>query len=188
MTPEDSKLLCKSPYSGSSQVKVGNGTLLPISQVGMIKLPTSSRPLTLKKNVFHVPQLRHNLLSVRQLCRDNNCSVVFNASCLCVKDKTTGEVLLQAPSVGNVYPIQFESMPQTANLALSESGELWHRRLGHCGAQVLFLLRKNNSVTLNSSFSNDCTTCRLAKSHRLPFDSAEHRTTVEFALIHSKVC
>jgi len=36
MTPEDGKLLCKSPYSGSSQVLFGNGTLLPISLFGMI--------------------------------------------------------------------------------------------------------------------------------------------------------
>lgn len=126
-------------------------------------------------------------MKVRQLCRDNNCSVVLNAFFVCVKDKTTGEVLLQAPSIGNVYPIQFESMPVPANLAQSESGELWHRRLGHCGALFLSLLRKNNTFTLNSSFSNDCTTCRLAKSHRLQIDSAEHFPTEEFALIHSLV-
>ena len=64
-------------------------------------------------------------MSVRQLCRDNNYSVVLNAVSVCVKDKTTGEVLLQAPSIRNVYLIQFESMPVPANLALSEYGKLW---------------------------------------------------------------
>jgi len=55
--------------------------------------------------VLHVPQLNHNFLSVRQLCRDNNYSVIFDSDFVRFKDNTTGEVLLQAPSVGNVYPV-----------------------------------------------------------------------------------
>jgi len=95
MTPNDGKLLTKSVFSGSSLVKVGNGTLLPIKHVGHSVLTTPIKPLRLSR-FLHVPQLRHNLLSVRKLCRDNNCCVVFDSDSVLFKDKTTGEVLLQA--------------------------------------------------------------------------------------------
>ena len=66
-------------YSGFSLVKVGNGSLLPISHVGHTTLSTPHKPLCLR-NVLHVPQLCHNLLSNRNLCRDNKCRVVFDSN------------------------------------------------------------------------------------------------------------
>lgn len=129
----------------------------------------------------HVHQLRHNLLSVKLLCHDNNCHVIFNANSVSIKDNTMGEVLLQASSVGNVYPIRLESEHLHANLALNESGDTWRRRLGHCGWNVLNLLKK---IKL---FTDTCTICRLLKSCRLPFTLIEHRATVPLELIHSDV-
>lgn len=122
MTPDDGKSLSKSTYSGNAHVKVGNGTLLPIEHVGNAEISTSTRPLRLR-NVLHVPKLQHNLLSVKQLCRDNNCSVLFDSSCVRVQDKTTGDVLLQASSPGHVYTVPVPaSIP--ANLALTGTADL----------------------------------------------------------------
>ena len=42
MTPDEGNLLSKTPYSGSSHVKVGDGNLLPIANVGNLTLRTSS--------------------------------------------------------------------------------------------------------------------------------------------------
>ena len=66
LTPNDSKLLSKSIYSGNKMVKVANGTLLPVVHTGTCVLPTKCKPLSLT-NVLHVSKLQHNLLSVRQL-------------------------------------------------------------------------------------------------------------------------
>jgi len=99
MTSDDYKLLTKSTYTGLSLVKVGNGILLPISNVGHSTVSTPVRALCLS-HIFHVPLLRHTLLSVRQLCTNNNCSVIFYSTSVRVKDNTTSDVLLQAPSVG----------------------------------------------------------------------------------------
>jgi len=93
MMPDDGNLLSKTVYSGDALVKVGDDTVLPVVHVGNTSLASKHRPLTLK-NVLHVPKLQHNLLSVRQFCRDNNCTVVFDASSVCVKDNTTGDILL----------------------------------------------------------------------------------------------
>ena len=93
MTPNDGNLLFKIVYTGNALVKVGDSTLLPVKNVGTTSLASKARPLTLK-SVLHVPKLQYNLLSVLQLCRDNNCTIVFDSSSVCVKDNITGDVLL----------------------------------------------------------------------------------------------
>ena len=90
MTLDEGMLSYKTPYSGSFQVEVGNGKLLPITNIGKLHIQTHHRPLTLN-SVLHVPQLEHNLLSIRRLCRENNYHVQFSDSTFCVKDNT-GEV------------------------------------------------------------------------------------------------
>ena len=84
------------------------------------------KPLRLTR-VLHVPQLSHKLLSVRQLCHDNNCSVIFDSDFDHFKDNTMGEVLLQVLSVGKVYAVYLpaESPLAPAILAFSSSGEHW---------------------------------------------------------------
>ena len=37
--------------------------------------------------------------------------VVFDASSVCVKDKTSGRILLHASSTGNVYPLAIPASP-----------------------------------------------------------------------------
>ena len=100
--------------------------------VGHSRLPSKTEPLRLT-NVLHVPKLQHNLLSVRQLCQDNNCNVVFDSSSIPVKDNAMGDVLLQASSLGPVDTIPVHAVSSTVptNVALIESADLWHRRLGH---------------------------------------------------------
>ena len=54
-----------------------------------------------------------------------------------------GDVVLLAPSVGNVYPVSLpvDSPVVPADLAFSSLRDHWHRRLGHCGAHVLNVLK-----------------------------------------------
>jgi hypothetical protein len=73
------------PSASSSQIVVGNGGLLPITHTGTGSLVTSSTPLALR-NVLLSPSLIKNLLSVRQLTRENPVSVEFDAFGFSVKD------------------------------------------------------------------------------------------------------
>ena len=146
MTPTEGNLLSKSTYIGTDRVRVGNSTLLPIQHVGHLKIPTVTKPLVLN-NVLHVPSLKHNLLSVKQLCKDNNCVVVFDDSSVCVKDKTSGNVLLHASLTGNVYPLAVPDSSPKAFATLIDSTTTWHYRLGHCGVRTLSFLKAKNLVS-----------------------------------------
>jgi len=117
MTPNEGTLHCKTIYNGTDSIWIGNGSLLPIKQIGSFSVPTVAQPLILKR-VLHVPSLKHNLLSVKQLCQDNNCIVVFDDSSVCVKDNTSGNILLRASSTSNVYPLAIPSSSSSAFAAL----------------------------------------------------------------------
>jgi len=82
MTPYEGTLLSKSIYTGNDRVQVGNGSLPPITHVGSLNIPAAHTPLVLKR-VLHVPSLKHNLSSVKQICQDNNCIVVFDDFFVC---------------------------------------------------------------------------------------------------------
>ena len=100
-----------------------------------------------------------------------------------------GDVLLQAASSGPVYtaPISTLAKSVPTNIVLTESGDLWHQRLGHCGASVLDVLREHNLLQFKTVFSNNYVSCCLAKSHRLLCQSVEHRTNSPLELINLDV-
>ena len=104
MTPNEGNFLSKSIYNGPDCLHVRNGSLLLIKHVGFRYVSTVDKPLVLR-NVLYVPHLKHNLLSVKQLCQDNNCMIVFDTSSVCVKDKTSGRILVHTSSSRNVYPL-----------------------------------------------------------------------------------
>ena len=117
MSSSDGILLSRHPFSHSS-ISVGNGQTIPISCRGesILHTPESNFPLN---NVLVVPSLLHNLLSVRQFTRDNNCSIEFDALGFSVKDILTRRVMLRCNSAGDLYTIPAASAPPHASLAIS---------------------------------------------------------------------
>jgi hypothetical protein len=67
---------------------VGNGARLPVTRAVDTIIPASSQPLHLR-NVLVSPFLVKNLVSVRQLTRDNNISIEFDPSGFSIKDLNT---------------------------------------------------------------------------------------------------
>ena len=151
MTPNEGIVSSKTPYSGSAQVEVGNGQLLPIANIGKISIQTHDRPLT-RNSVLYVPQLKHNLLSVHRFCHENNCHVQFSYSSFYVKDNTTNDVLLLWPGhpTDTDYPINLRRLPEhvPALAVLYNSGDVWQQRRGHYGTRVLDSLRNNKQFIL----------------------------------------
>ncbi|CAH9089020.1 unnamed protein product [Cuscuta europaea] len=104
ITPNEGILENKSIYSGPLTVTIANGSNLPLVTVGELTFSSPPCPLHLK-SVFHVPNLKYNLLSIQKLCADKNCYVIFYKNSVCIKDHNSGEVLFKASNQGGVYPI-----------------------------------------------------------------------------------
>jgi len=187
MTHDPSTLTAPIPYSGSSQVMVGDGTLLSINSIGSSTLPTTSKPLLLK-NVLYVPSLTKNLLSIQRLCADNNSFIHFTNSIFFVKDMKTGTTLLRSNNSGFLYPLRVAPYG-SSNFGLFSKifpSSLWHQRLRHPGRESLSSLVVRKLISSASSFSNNsCNVCHLGKQTRMSFLLSSNNASSPFILIHS---
>ncbi|MDV3181262.1 MAG: hypothetical protein Q8830_03595 [Candidatus Phytoplasma australasiaticum] len=75
-------------YDGDD-VMIGDGKSLSVTHSGTITLNTFAHSLRLS-NVLCVPKIKKNLISIYQLCNQNNVSVKFSSSSFVVKDCRTG--------------------------------------------------------------------------------------------------
>jgi len=136
MTPCDDNFISKSPYTGTTKIVARNGAKLVITHVGNCIIRTATKLLKLHFG-FHVPHLKCNLISIKRLCQDNNCRVIFDDSTFSIQDKETRMVLLQVGSSGYLYPISTPS--PCAFLTLHQPSDVWHHRLGHSSSRTLDL-------------------------------------------------
>ena len=90
-------------YQGLDQIRVGDGIGLDIKHIGSSKLLISSTSFPLK-HVLHVPDIQKNLVSVSQFTRDHDVFIEFHANYFCVKDETTGRLLLRGRCEHGLYP------------------------------------------------------------------------------------
>ena len=142
------------------------GNIIGIGKVGKEPLPTID-------NVLLVDSLRHNLLSVSQLC-DLDYQVKFESShCLVTKNDNIAFVGIRQ---GNVYVVNLHdehSFNEKCLVTLDDNAYLWHRKLGHAPLQLISKLAKNDVVRglPKIKYTNDhlCEPCIKAKHTRGSF-------------------
>ncbi|PKU76601.1 Retrovirus-related Pol polyprotein from transposon TNT 1-94 [Dendrobium catenatum] len=191
LTLDPSQLQSSQSYTGSTQVTIGNGQQLPIHNTGKGLLPTPQGSLQLSRLNF-VPNLSFNLLSVYQLTTDNDCNITFSSHGYVIKDKTNNNILLTGPCINGLYPLRpvknkLADTSQLALISVQTVPNLWHRRLGHPSAVTLATIEKQFPNICNKSFTANCNSCRMGKSHRLPFQKSINNSSFPFELVHSDV-
>ncbi|KAM1351501.1 hypothetical protein ACFXTH_005260 [Malus domestica] len=190
MTSDLSNLQAVTPYASSETVIGANGEGLQISYIGQACLSTPSHTLELN-SVLHVPQLSQHLLSMYQLCKDNNCRCIVDEFSVCIQDKVTNKVLYQGLSNQAVYPLPLLKPPKTnpaAFLGQKINDSLWHCRLGHPTNSVLQVALSKSAITSScNSPSQTCTACLQGKFTKLPFPVMASKSFVPFEVIHTDV-
>ncbi|GJR29619.1 nucleotide-binding alpha-beta plait domain-containing protein [Tanacetum coccineum] len=84
-------------YYGDDVLHVGNGKGLPILHICSSKVYSPQKTFSLK-NILHVPDISHNLISVQKFYHDNDVFFEFHTSYFVVKDESTHTTLLTDPS------------------------------------------------------------------------------------------
>ncbi|KAI3743510.1 hypothetical protein L1987_61220 [Smallanthus sonchifolius] len=131
-------------------------------------------------NVNFCEQLKHNLLSVSQMC-DKEYSVMFDKSEYLIL-KPSFEVpedwiLMRAPRTNDTYQIDMSAATTISSVAtclLTKATELdsilWHRKLGHISYCKMNHLVRNGLVTgvpkLRFTVADDSMPCKKGKQQR----------------------
>ena len=90
------------------------------------------------EQIMLVDELKHNLLSISQLCDEGNIVTFEHDKCI-IKSPETKKTRFIAQCHKNTYVLQLKELAdQDVCLVVSKSDQLqlWHRRLGHASTSV----------------------------------------------------
>lgn len=194
LTGDLENLSIHSEYDGTDEIQIADGSGLPITHTGISTLPFPSRNFILS-NVLCVPAAKKNLLYVHQFTKTNNVSMEFFPNYFIVKDQFTGVPLAQGTCKDGVYHIRtpsyyLKSPSKFAALGVRTSKINWHARLGHPSLKTSFdIIRTFNLPVSNKSavLDKDCSSCRVCKSHRLPFNESSFIASQPLHYIYADV-
>ncbi|KAF7834790.1 Retrovirus-related Pol polyprotein from transposon TNT 1-94 [Senna tora] len=198
ITNDASNLHSHQPYTGSEQVHAANGTGLVIHNVGQSEIHTNSSKILSLKNLFHVPSVTKNLLSVSKCAQDNNVYFEFHPDFCVVKSQDTNQVLLKGRMSKGLYLFDELTLGHKASdsnsvhaLNASNSSSkplsLWHCRMGHPSQQIVksALSSCNLKYINNTDFNSFCEPCCMGKSHSISFPSSQTVYTQPLELVFS---
>ncbi|KAJ9550333.1 hypothetical protein OSB04_014378 [Centaurea solstitialis] len=191
MSPHLISFTSLSPRSPVS-VMSSSSTPMQVEGVGSIVTPQLSL-----SDVYYIPTLALNLVSVSQLCKTGYW-VFFSDYLCCVQDPRTRKVIGIGHKLGDLYVVDelrvsgvAASSVDLSSFRLSHSSSvfyLWHVRLGHVSASRLQFLASTGALgQLKSCDISDCSACKLAKFSALPFNKSMSCSSAPFDLVHSDV-
>ncbi|CAN1316600.1 Retrovirus-related Pol polyprotein from transposon TNT 1-94 [Linum perenne] len=143
-------------------------------------------------NVLLVQNLKHNLLSISQLCGTSN-KVIFEPSCCKIVRASDNKLLFSGKRHDNIYAINLkdtESFIEKCFAAVDNSPQnIWHRKLGHISCSRISKLNASKLVRGLPQFSPMkeffCSTCVKGKQTKNSFKSSSFISTSKpLQLIH----
>ena len=168
-------------------IYTANGSPMHVFHLGNVSTPALS-----VSNVYQIPQLTHNLLSVRQLI-ELGFSLTFSSTGVVVQDSQNGQIIRTAYKVGRLFELIFLHPPSFRLPASAISRQstsslaLWHSRLGHASIYSIKQLVSRGLLGSVSNKSFDCMPCQFGKQTTLPFNNNVSHALSPFYLIHYDV-
>ena len=144
--------------------------------------------------VYFIPDLKNNLLSIGQLQEKNLAVIIKNNTCKVYHPKR-GLIMQSQMSSNRMFPLQITvSIPAIHCLQTTaeDTTHLWHCRYGHISLKGLRTLSQMEMVkglpTIKES-SRVCSDCMIGKQHRetLPKKSM-WRASKRLQLVHVDIC
>jgi len=187
MSGEKEKFISMSEQK-SGNVTFGNDAPRKIRGKGIVSLSNGKGKA---QDVLFVDGLKHNLLSVSQMC-DKGCEVLFTAKDCKIKNVSLGKLVAKGiRAENNVYILKEEK--EECYLSKYDESWLWHRRLGHLHFDHLIKLKNRAAVRdfpeISKPRDEVCKPCQTGKLTRTQFKSKSVPSTNKpLQLVHLDLC
>ncbi|KAH9687063.1 hypothetical protein KPL70_014633 [Citrus sinensis] len=174
-------------------VKLGNDIKMAVKGRGNVKFQVNGITQVIT-NVYYVPELKNNLLSIGQL-QEKGVTILIKDGVCGVYHLRKGLIMQTTMSTNRMFVILVTKLPtnSTCFQAISEDNtHLWHCRYGHLSFNGLKTLQHKEMVKglpIMKMPSKLCTDCMIGKQHRksIPKKSL-WRATHKLQLVHSDLC
>ena len=142
-------------------------------------------------NVFYVPGMKKNLMTISQLTSVGN-FVVFGPNDVKVYHnfKVSGTPLIEGRRMDFIYVMSAETA-YVNKTRKNETVDLWNARLSHVSySKLKTIINKsilNGLPQLDIREDMVCVGCQYGKAHQLPFKESKFRAKQPLELVHSDV-
>lgn len=173
-------------------VRFGNESRVRIEGKGMIQFQCKNGEQRQLKEVYYIPDLCSNIISLGQLSEGGD-EITIREPYLWVRDKA-GRLLMKVQrSQNRLYKIELEEINSLCLVAeLSNPTWLWHTRMGHVNFGALKEMSDKGIVEGLSKIvvpTQPCEGCLMGKQTRKPFPShSSFRAKKKLELIHGDLC
>ena len=143
------------------------------------------------KNVLLIENMKHNLLSVSQMCDQGHILTFTSKDCKIQKEESGKLVATTSRTLNNIYMLD-EIKRERCYLGRVDENWLCHKRMGHIHFDNLVKINKKQVVRempkIKKPENSVCEHCQHGKQTRVEFKTKEHSTTRPLELVHTDLC
>jgi hypothetical protein len=159
--------------------KFGNNLRMAVMGKGCVKLKVAGAIQRIDE-VYYIPKLRNNLLSIGQLQEKGLAILIKNNTCK-IFHPTRGLIMEIAMTVNRML-IMLATVPPKESVAFFQTSEeseaqLWHNRFAHLsfkGLRMLYYNKMVNGLPLLKAPTKVCADCLSGKQHRDNISKKSH--------------
>jgi len=176
-------------------VKLGNNTTMAVTAKGSVRVQINGTSHVIT-DVYYVPELKTNLLSLGQL-QEKCLAILFQNDTCKIYHPDRGLILYTNMKSNRMFYLAASMTSQSLKYLQTEEAtdketQLWHKRFGHLHFRALNILANKQMVIGLPQMKlpqTVCTTCLVGKQHRdfIPKQSS-WRASAKLQLIHADVC
>ncbi|GJY82336.1 zinc finger, CCHC-type containing protein [Tanacetum coccineum] len=178
--------------SVTGRVRFGDGSYVQIKGRGSILLGCRNQEQKIVSNVYYIPNLKSNILSLGQLT-EIGCKVIMDGNKLTLYDKSKKLLMKVERSKNRLYSIRLQIDTPICLLAnVDNQAWLWHARLGHLNFDDINKMTRKGlveGIPRINHVGQICDACLLGKHSRTPFpNQAKFRSKNPLDLVYGDLC
>ncbi|KAL9437863.1 hypothetical protein AB3S75_023687 [Citrus x aurantiifolia] len=174
-----------------STMSFGDCSTVEIMGKGDVNIITNNGFVETISNVFYLPDLKSNLLSVGQLQEKGYVITIQNGAGE-TYDPSRGAVAVVQMNSNKLFPLKINSAQSCLMVEVKDPSWLWHFHYGHLNFGELKTLQQKNMVISLPEIaipSQVCEECVVSQQHRSQFPQGKSwRAKNVLVLIHSDIC
>ncbi|KAL5816417.1 hypothetical protein ACOSQ3_024795 [Xanthoceras sorbifolium] len=174
------------------EISFGDLSKIPVQGRGDVMIKQKNGDHAFISNVYYVPDMKTNILSLGQLLEKGYHISLQNMQ-LTITD-AQGKLVTRVQMTKNrMFPLAIHhDVPRCLTAIINDKDWLWHLRYGHLNFESLKQLGSKKMVKglPNIHHPNEiCESCVLSKQHRNSFGKeANWKATMPLELVHTDVC